>query len=51
MKDYRLSFVMSSISKLKGDQRIDGYGVWSCLSFVTVLEECEQIGLYIERNG
>ena len=31
MKDYRMSLVISFVLKLKGDDRIDGDGLWSCL--------------------
>ena len=40
MKDYRMSSVISFVLKLKGDETIDGDGLWSCLSSVTVMEVC-----------
>ena len=36
MKDYRISLVISFVLKLKGDERIDGDGLWSCPSFMEV---------------
>ena len=40
MKYYRMSLVISFVSKLKGDETIDGDGVWSCLSSITAMEVC-----------
>jgi len=34
MKDYRMSLVISFVLKLKGDERIDEDGLWSCLSLL-----------------
>jgi len=28
------ALVIPPVLKLKGDQRIDGYSIWSCLSFI-----------------
>jgi len=51
MKYYRMSLVTSLILKLEADQRIDGDGLWSCLSFTTGIKVCRQMGLDMERNG
>ena len=50
MKDYRIPLVISFVLKLEGDQRIDGDGVWSYLSFIAVMEVC-RLGSYMGRNG
>ena len=40
MKEYRVSLVISFVLKLKGDERIDGDGLWACLSFIIIMEVC-----------
>ena len=51
MKDYRMSSVISFVLRLKGDERIDRDGLWLCLSFITVMEVCRQMGSILEING
>jgi len=40
MKDHRMSLVISFVLKLKGDERIDGGGLWYCLSFIVIMKVC-----------
>ena len=51
MKDYRMSLVILFVLKLKGDQRVDGDCLWSCLSFVIGMGVSRQMGSYMKRNG
>ena len=51
MKNYRMSSVTSIVLKLKVDERIDGDDLWSCLSFIIVIEVDRQVGSYKEGNG
>jgi len=51
MKDYRMPLVISFVLKLGGDEKIDGDGLWSCLSFIIGIEVCRKMGSYMERNG
>jgi len=44
MKDCGMSLVISFVLKLKGDERIDGDGLWSYLSCIIGMEVCRQIG-------
>ena len=46
-----MSLVISFVLKLKGNERIDRDGLWLCLSFITAMEVCRQMGSYIEING
>jgi len=46
-----VALVISHVLKLKGDGKIDGDGLWSCLSFVIGLEVSRQMGSYMKRNG
>ena len=38
VKDYRMSLKISFILKLKGVGRIARDGLWSCLSFINIIE-------------
>ena len=40
MKYYGMPLVISFVSKLKGDETIDGDGLWSCHSSITVMYVC-----------
>ena len=51
MKDYRMSLAISPVLEFKGDQTIDVDGHWSCLSFITSMEICRQIGSYMKISG
>ena len=51
MKDYRMSLVISFVLKLKGGERIDGDGLWSCFSFIIGMEVRRQMEPDMERNG
>jgi len=49
MKDPRALLVISFVLKMKGDERIEGDGLWSCLSFVGV-EVYRQFGSSRKRK-
>ena len=52
-KDYRISLVLiiSFVLERKGDERIDGDGLWSCLSIIIIMEVCRKMGSYMEQSG
>jgi len=49
MKYPRALLVISFVLKMKGDERIEGDGLWSCLSFVGV-EVYRQHGSSMKRK-
>ena len=44
MKDHGMSLAISFSLKLKGDGGVDGDGLWSCISFIIVMEVCSKWG-------
>ena len=46
-----MSLMISFALELRGDERIDGDGLWSCLSFDIITEARRRMGSYTERNG
>ena len=51
--DERLQNVFNDFicSEAEGGERIDGDDLWSCLSFIIIMEVYRQVGPYKEENG
>jgi len=43
-----MPFMISLVLKLKGGERIDGGGLWACLSFIIIMKVCRKMELCME---